>query len=112
SSDVCSSDLNGSTLVHDWVYENRAIYLVELKKLGADISLLDPHRVMVTGPTDWSGQELQCPSALRPAVVLLLAMLAARGTSVLRNIYSIMRGYEDLADRLNGLGAEIEIFSN
>lgn len=102
----------GSTLVHDWVYENRAIYLVELKKLGADITLLDPHRIMITGPTRWSGQELQCPSALRPAVVILLAMLASKGTSVLRNVYSIMRGYEDLAQRLNDLGADIEIFSN
>src|SRR5699024_4434231 len=102
----------GSTLVHDWVYENRAIYLVELNKLGADVRLLDPHRVMVNGPTRWSGKELVCPSALRPAVVLLLAMLAARGTSVLRNIYSIMRGYQDLAERLNALGADIEIFTD
>ena len=51
-----------------------------------------------------------CPPALRPAVVILLAMLAAKGTSVLRNIYVINRGYEDLAERLNGLGAQIETF--
>jgi len=102
----------GSTLVHDWVYENRAIYLVELNKLGADIRLLDPHRVMVAGPTRWSGTEVVCPGALRPAVVILLAMLAAKGTSVLRSIYIINRGYEDLAERLNRLGADIETFTD
>ena len=100
----------GQTLVHDWVYENRAIYLTELTKIGATVTLMDPHRVMVTGPTHWSASEVICPPALRPAVVLLLAMLAAPGTSVLRNIYVINRGYEDLAARLNALGASIEEF--
>jgi UDP-N-acetylglucosamine 1-carboxyvinyltransferase len=61
-------------------------------------------------PTRWRGTELICPPALRPAVVMLLAMLAAKGTSVLRNVYVIHRGYEDLAERLNSLGAEIETF--
>jgi len=51
-----------------------------------------------------------CPPALRPAVVVLLAMMAADGTSVLRNVYVINRGYEDLAERLNSVGAQIEIF--
>ncbi|MFF2083104.1 helix-turn-helix domain-containing protein [Nocardia sp. NPDC058176] len=100
----------GKTLVHDWVYENRAIYLTELTKLGASITLLDPHRVYVEGPTHWSAAEVICPPALRPAVVILLAMLAAKGTSVLRNIYVINRGYEQLAGRLERLGAQIETF--
>jgi UDP-N-acetylglucosamine 1-carboxyvinyltransferase len=100
----------GQTLIHDWVYENRAIYLTELTKIGGSVTLMDPHRVMVTGPTHWSAGEAICPPALRPAVVLLLAMLAASGTSVLRNIYVINRGYEDLVKRLNALGASIEEF--
>jgi len=100
----------GTTFIHDWVYENRAIYLTELGRLGAKVSLLDPHRVQVEGPTRWSAAEIGCPPALRPAVVLLLAMLAAKGTSVLRNIYVINRGYEDLAHRLNDLGAQIETY--
>jgi UDP-N-acetylglucosamine 1-carboxyvinyltransferase len=103
---------DGSTLIHDWVYENRAIYLCELNKLGAHVRLLDPHRVYVEGPTRWSSAEVVCPPALRPAVVILLAMLAAKGTSVLRNVYVIDRGYEDLAERLNALGAQIETFSD
>jgi UDP-N-acetylglucosamine 1-carboxyvinyltransferase len=107
---VIAATAQGQTLIHDWVYENRAIYLTELTKLGASVKLLDPHRVMVEGPTRWRAAEMMCPPALRPAVVMLLAMLAARGTSVLRNIYVINRGYEDLAERLNALGAQIEMF--
>jgi UDP-N-acetylglucosamine 1-carboxyvinyltransferase len=66
--------------------------------------------VLVDGPTHWSAAEIICPPALRPAVVILLAMLAAKGTSVLRSVYVINRGYEDLAERLNQLGAQIETF--
>ncbi len=107
---VIAASAHGQTMIHDWVYENRAIYLTELNKLGATVTLLDPHRVLVEGPTRWSAAELMCPPALRPAVVVLLAMLAAKGTSVLRNVYVINRGYEDLAERLNDLGAQIETF--
>jgi len=107
---VIAAVAEGQTMIHDWVYENRAIYLTELTKLGASVTLLDPHRVLVEGPTHWSAAELMCPPALRPAVVILLAMMAAKGTSVLRNVYVINRGYEDLAQRLNALGAHIETF--
>ena len=107
---VIAAQATGSTMLHDWVYENRALYLTELNKLGAQVTLMDPHRVLIEGPTHWSGAEVICPPALRPAVVVLLAMLAAKGTSVLRNVYVINRGYEDLAERLNALGAQIETF--
>ena len=107
---VIAAVATGQTMLHDWVYENRAIYLTDLNKLGADVKLLDPHRVLVEGPTSFTGTEMMCPPALRPAVVLLLAMLAAKGTSVLRSTYVIHRGYEDLAERLNLLGANIEKF--
>ncbi|TCO35624.1 UDP-N-acetylglucosamine 1-carboxyvinyltransferase [Kribbella steppae] len=107
---VIAASATGQTLIHDWVYENRAIYLTDLNKLGGRVKLLDPHRVMVEGPTHWSGAEIMCPPALRPAVVTLIAMMAAKGTSVLRSVYVINRGYEDLATRLNSLGAQIETF--
>ncbi|AUG82162.1 UDP-N-acetylglucosamine 1-carboxyvinyltransferase [Kitasatospora sp. MMS16-BH015] len=107
---VIAAAAHGTTLIHDWVYENRAIYLTELTRLGADVKLLDPHRVLVQGPTRWRAAEMMCPPALRPAVVILLAMLAAEGVSVLRNVYVINRGYEDLAERLNSIGARIETF--
>lgn len=102
----------GRTLVHDWSYENRAIYFTELSKLNATIELVDPHRVYITGPTKWKPADVVAPPALRPSVVILLAMLAAPGTSILRDIYSINRGYEDLANRLNSIGAEIETVSD
>ncbi|MDQ1615314.1 MAG: UDP-N-acetylglucosamine 1-carboxyvinyltransferase [Actinomycetota bacterium] len=107
---VIAAVASGRTLIHDWVYENRAIYLTELNRLGGQVTLLDPHRIWVDGPTHWSAAEVMCPPALRPAVVLLLAMLAAKGTSVLRQVYVIDRGYEDLAARLSSLGARIEPF--
>jgi UDP-N-acetylglucosamine 1-carboxyvinyltransferase len=107
---LIAATASGATLIHDWVYENRALYLTELTRLGAKVTLLDPHRIYVEGPTRWSGTEVICPPALRPAVVILLAMLAAKGTSVLRNIYVIDRGYELLAERLNLLGAHVDVF--
>lgn len=98
----------GRTLIHDWSYENRAIYFTELTKLNANVELVDPHRVYVSGPTKWKAADVVTPPALRPSVVILLAMLAAPGVSVLRDVYSINRGYEDLANRLNTIGAHIE----
>jgi len=107
---VIAAQATGSTMLHDWVYEDRALYLTELKKLGGKVTLMDPHRVLIEGPTRWRAAEVICPPALRPAVVILLAMLASKGTSVLRSVYVINRGYEDLAERLNALGAQIETF--
>jgi len=98
----------GKTLLHDWVYENRAIYYTELNKLGADIELLDPHRVVVAGPTKLKAAEIICPPALRPSINFLICMLAARCKSILRNSYSIDRGYEDIVARLKALGADIK----
>lgn len=99
----------GRTLVHDWSYENRAIYFTELSKLNAQIEMIDPHRVYITGPTRWKPADVVAPPALRPSVVVLLAMLAAPGQSILRDVYSINRGYEELAERLNSLGAAVEV---
>lgn len=99
----------GESLIHDWVYEERALMFMELKKIGMDIRLADVHRVYVNGPTKWKSTDMVCPAGLRPAVLILIGMLAANGTSILRNIYTINRGYEDLAERLNSLGAKITV---
>ena len=104
---VIATQAKGQTLIHDWTFEKRAIYYTELDKLGADTVLADPHRIFITGPTALRSTELICPPALRPATILLIAMLGARGTSILRNVYSINRGYEDLITKLNGMGAKI-----
>jgi len=102
---------HGRTLVHDWSYENRAIYFTELTKLNAKVEMVDPHRVYITGPTKWKPADVVAPPALRPSVVIMLAMMATPGTSTLRDVYSINRGYEDFANRLNQLGAHIETIS-
>ncbi len=101
----------GNTLIHDWPYENRAIYFTELTRLGANIQLLDPHRLIIFGKKDFKFKpsEIVCPPALRPSMIILLAMLSANDTSILRNVYSIKRGYEEIATRLNTLGAKIEV---
>lgn len=104
---VIAASARGRTLIHDWVFENRAVYTTDLTKLNARVELLDAHRVYVEGPTNWRPAELVSPPALRPAVVLLIAMLAAPGASILRNTYSIDRGYQDFAARLRQLGADI-----
>ncbi len=99
----------GTTLIHDWSYEDRALYLTELRKLGVDVKLADPHRIYITGPSKFEPADIICPPALRPAVIILITMLAAPGTSILRNTYPIERGYEDFANRLNKLGAHIKL---
>ncbi len=101
----------GKTLIHDWVYEERAIYFSELNRLGAKVVLLDPHRVTIQGPSKLIGAEIMCPPALRPAAIILVAMLCAKGKSILRNVYSINRGYEKLEERLQKLGANIKRIS-
>ena len=100
---------NGRSMIHDWVYEDRALMFTEMKKIGVDLELADPHRVYINGPTKWRASDVVCPSGIRPAVLLLIGMLAADGVSTLRNIYTINRGYEDLANRLNAIGAKITV---
>lgn len=99
----------GQTMIHDWVYENRAIYFTELNRLGASVTLADPHRVYIQGGTTLKPAQVVCPPALRPAMIILIGMLGANGTSILRNVYMINRGYEEIAERLNKIGAEIKI---
>jgi UDP-N-acetylglucosamine 1-carboxyvinyltransferase len=107
---VIATQAKGQTLIHDWIYEKRAIYYTELDKLGAETILADQHRIFINGPTPLHAAQVVCPPALRPATIILIGMLAAKGTSLLRNVYSINRGYEDLANRLNLLGAKIKTF--
>jgi UDP-N-acetylglucosamine 1-carboxyvinyltransferase len=102
----------GTTLIHDWMWESRAIYFTELNRLGANIVLADQHRALVTGPTELKGNQVVCPPALRPAMIVLVAMLGAKGVSILRNVYSIRRGYEDIDKRLNAIGANITLLND
>ncbi len=105
---VIATQAQGTTMLHDWVYDKRAIYYTELERLGARTLLHDPHRISIDGPTRLKGAEVVCPSVLRIGAMLVIAMLAAKGRSMLRNVYTINRGYENLVPRLRALGAAIE----
>jgi UDP-N-acetylglucosamine 1-carboxyvinyltransferase len=109
---VIATQAEGQTLIHDWIYEKRAIHYTELNKLGADTILADPHRFYVNGKTELKPTEIICPPALRPAAIILIGMLGAHGKSILRNVYSINRGYEEISERLNALGAKIKILKD
>lgn len=106
---ICAT-ATGQSVIYDWVYDNRAIHLSKLSMLGANIQVMDAHRLLIIGPTAWRGRDIDSPPALRPAVCILLAALAARGTTNLMDVYMINRGYEDLPQRLNRLGASINVF--
>ena len=103
-----ATQAKGDTLIHDWVYEGRAKHYLLMTELGANIELIDPHRVIVQGPTELSGADIDSPPALRPATILLIGMLAADGESTLRDVYPINRGYENLHERLTALGASVK----
>ena len=106
---ICAT-ATGQSMIYDWVYDNRAVHLQKLADLGANVQVMDAHRLLIIGPTKWRGRTVQTPPALRPAVCLLLAALAAKGTTHLLDVYVINRGYEDLPQRLNKLGADISTF--
>lgn len=99
---------SGRTLIHDWMWENRAIYYTYINALGARLTLMDPHRVWVDGVDKLRAADVVCPPALRPSMIILIAMLAAPGTSKLYDVYNIKRGYEDLPERLAKIGAKIK----
>jgi len=99
----------GQTLIHDWTYENRAIYVAELNRMGAAVTLADPHRVYIEGENTLKPAQIVCPPALRPSMVIMIAMLGTPGVSILRNVYMILRGSEDIAKRLNSIGADIKV---
>ncbi|OGG70381.1 UDP-N-acetylglucosamine 1-carboxyvinyltransferase [Candidatus Kaiserbacteria bacterium RIFCSPHIGHO2_02_FULL_55_25] len=103
-----ATQAQGDTLIHDWMYDGRAHWYLEINKLGAHAELLDPHRVLIKGPTPLHGGEIEAPPALRPATMLLIGMLAAERESTLFNVYPINRGYENLHERLKTLGASVE----
>ncbi len=103
-----ATQAEGKTLIHDWMYEGRAKWYMEMTKLGARMTQLDPHRVEVDGPTKLRGADITAPPALRPSTIILIGMLAAEGDSVLRDVYPINRGYENLHERLKAIGAQIE----
>ncbi|MCD4760718.1 UDP-N-acetylglucosamine 1-carboxyvinyltransferase [bacterium] len=104
---VMMTQAQGTSLIHDWMYDGRLKYVAELKKMGANIIVSDPHRIIVIGPTPLFGKEITSFD-LRTGATLIIAALIASGTSTVTNIYQVDRGYESLDVRLSNLGAKIE----
>jgi len=104
---VLLTQAKGKSLIHDPLYENRLNYIHELRKMGADIEIVDPHRAFVFGQTPLRGIEIESWD-IRAGASLLIAGLIAKGETVLKNIYQIDRGYEKIEKKLKKLGAKIE----
>jgi UDP-N-acetylglucosamine 1-carboxyvinyltransferase len=104
---ILATQAQGVTLCHDWMFESRMFFVDKLISMGADITLCDPHRVLVNGPTKLRGQSLSSPD-IRAGIALVIAGLSARGTSTIDRAELVDRGYEDIANRLKSIGADIE----
>jgi len=102
-----ATQASGSILFHDWMYSGRMYFTDKLVGMGARIILCDPYRCLVQGPTQLYGEKLESPD-IRAGMALVLAALAAKGPSTIRNISQIDRGYENVEEKLRMLGASIE----
>ena len=103
---VLATQARGTILFHDWMFESRMFFIDKLTAMGARIVLCDPHRCLVQGPSRLVGETLESPD-IRAGLALVTASLAAEGTSRIRNIGQIERGYERIDEKLRGLGARI-----
>jgi len=101
---------NGKSLVHDPLYENRFNYVQELRKMGADIEMVDPHRTFVFGPTKLRSANIDSWD-IRAGACLVIAALMAEGKTTIENVFQIDRGYEKIEERLSKLGADIKRIS-
>src|SRR3954453_16030607 len=97
----------GQVLIHEWMFENRMIFTDKLVNMGANITLCDPHRAIVYGPSRLRGERLESPD-IRAGMAMLIAALCAEGRSEIGNIRQIDRGYERIDERLRELGQPIE----
>lgn len=104
---VVATQCNGTSLIHDPMFEGRMGYVSELVRMGANAVLCDPHRVLITGPTPLYGQEIKSLD-LRAGATMVIAAMVAEGESVLHDAEILDRGYENIEEKLKGLGAEIK----
>jgi UDP-N-acetylglucosamine 1-carboxyvinyltransferase len=103
---VLATQAAGATLVHDWMYELRLYSLEQMSGMGADLFLCDPHRIIVTGPRQLRGKQLDSRD-IRSGMALIAAALAAKGQSRVEQLEVVERGYARLVDRLETLGAQV-----
>ncbi|MFA5841595.1 MAG: UDP-N-acetylglucosamine 1-carboxyvinyltransferase [Candidatus Paceibacterota bacterium] len=108
---VYLTQVKGESLVFETIFEGRLNYTESLNRMGADIVMMDPHRVIVKGPTTLLGKELESPD-LRAGLAFIIAAIVAKDESVIHNVYNIDRGYENIEGRLRKLGVSIERVSS
>lgn len=104
---VVATQVEGTILIHEKMFESRMFFVDKLIGMGAGIILCDPHRAVVSGPSRLRGDKLVSPD-VRAGMAMVIAALCAQGQSEIHNVYQIERGYEDIVNRLNSLGARID----
>ena len=104
---VYLTQVSGESPVFESIFEGRLLYVEDLNRMGANILILDQHRIIVKGPTSLKGRELESPD-IRAGLAFLIAAVVAKGESVINNVYQIDRGYEHLEKRLRRLGLSID----
>ncbi len=104
---VVATQVSGTVLIHEKMFESRMFFVDKLVGMGAKIVLCDPHRAVVSGPASLKGSDMVSPD-VRAGMAMVIAALCAEGKSTIHNIYQIERGYENLAAKLKSLGAKIE----
>lgn len=104
---VLMTQAMGNSLIHESIYDGRLFYVDALNSMGANILMCDPHRVLVNGPSKLYGKKIASPD-IRAGIALVIAALTAVGTSEIDNIYQIDRGYGNIEERLQKLGADIK----
>ena len=107
---VVATQVSGTVLIHEKMFESRMFFVDKLIEMGARIVLCDPHRAVVSGPSSLKGSNMVSPD-VRAGMAMVIAALCADGKSTISNIYQIERGYENLAGKLKSLGAKIERIS-
>ena len=103
---VVATQVEGTVLIHEKMFESRMFFVDKLIDMGARIVLCDPHRAVISGPSPLTGSELTSPD-IRAGMSMVIAAMCAQGKSTIRNVYQIERGYERLVSRLASLGARI-----
>ncbi|MDP3762613.1 MAG: UDP-N-acetylglucosamine 1-carboxyvinyltransferase [bacterium] len=104
---VLATQATGDSLIHEWLYEGRLKYIEELKKMGATTRILDPHRALIQGPTRLQGTQIVSYD-IRAGLTVIVAALVAEGETKVLGVEHVERGYENLEERLQKLGADIK----
>lgn len=103
---VTATQMSGTILLHEKMFESRMFFVDWLIRMGADIILCDPHRVIINGPSQLNKAKVSSPD-VRAGMALVIALACCEGESIINNIHQIERGYENLVGKLKSIGVNI-----